>query len=300
MTVRATTARVFAPAKINLALHVVGQRPDGYHLLDSIVAFADVGDQITLSEAGQTTLIANGPFAAGVPVDERNLVWAALAAVQARQYAITIDKQLPPASGMGGGSSDAGAALRGFAALEGTSPDFWSVEMRNLLLHLGADIPMCLNPEPMRVQGIGGQLTGIELPAVHAVLVNPGVEVSTAAVFGALTRKTNSPLTVMPSIQNSRQLVDWLGAKRNDLETPAKTIAPEIGKCLAALAKSDGCGLARMSGSGATCFGLFANDAAARSAARFLAHQNPKWWVRKATLGDMRSRSAAQLTRATT
>lgn len=281
--------RVFAPAKINLALHVTGQRADGYHLLDTLVGFASVGDWLELSE-GATGFSVSGPEAAQVPADGRNSVLAAAGAF-GFTGALHLEKHLPVASGIGGGSADAAAAVRGIVALTGQEP----AGLAARLLALGADVPMCHASTPARVRGIGEEIAPLPLPALPVVLVNPRVEVSTPAVFKALTEKGNPPLGAPPA---PADLLPWLAARRNDLEPPAIALVPAIGEVLGAL-RNCGAGLARMSGSGATCFGIFTDDSKAGTAARALRARHPGWWVAAARL-DGQDRLAPQLIRATT
>ncbi len=263
-----------APAKINLALHVTGQRADGYHLLDSLVVFADTGDRLRLQpDAGAVanTLDLRGPFAAGVPAGGDNLVLQALDLIGARELRVTLDKRLPPASGMGGGSSDAASALRLAAAAQGlTLPDTAA------LMGLGADLPVCLAaPFAARMQGLGETVTPLPgVPALWMLIANPGAPLATPAVFRALTARDNPPLPPLPPQGwcDARALSDWLAAQtRNDLQGPAAALMPAIPALLGEIAAHPGCLLARMTGSGATCFGLFANRATLRDAARALA-----------------------------
>lgn len=281
----------FAPAKINLALHVTGRRPDGYHLLDSLVVFADIGDRLRAVAAGTLSLEVTGPRAAGVPVDGSNLVLRAAGLLApGRGARITLEKCLPAASGIGGGSSDAAAAVRALAAL-------WGVPRpgAEALLPLGADVPVCLAAAPARMSGIGERLAPLpEVPQAGIVLVNPGVGVSTPAVFGALERRDHAPLPEPAPWKDAAALARWLGATRNDLEPPARALVPEIGAVLAAIGAQAGCLLARMSGSGATCFGLFPDRAAAVAAAAAIRGIDPGWWVEAGGL------LADQATRATT
>jgi 4-diphosphocytidyl-2-C-methyl-D-erythritol kinase len=266
------TSDVFAPAKINLTLHVTGQRGDGYHLLDSVVVFADLGDRLSFAPQDHLSLSVTGPFAAGVPSDHRNLVWKA--AVQAGlEAAITLEKNLPHGAGIGGGSSDAAAVLRHAGAGQGASA-------------LGADVPVCLMPRAQRMRGIGDRLDVIaDLPPLWAVLVNPDVHVPTPQVFNALTNKDNMPMpAVLSRFGTTRGLIDWLADMRNDLEPPAIMSAPKIATVLSAIAASDGVGLTRMSGSGSTCFGLFETAPAAQAAMRRLSAHRPDWWVRACSL----------------
>lgn len=275
--------RQFAPAKVNLALHVTGRRTDGYHLLDSVVVFADAGDWLTISPADDLTLRVTGPRAAGVPDDARNLVWQAAAWFGPGQgAAITLDKHLPHAGGIGGGSADAAAALRGLAALWGRPvPDAAAV------LALGADLPVCLAARPSRMEGIGEALTPLPpLPSLWVVLVNAGVPVPTGPVFKALAQTDNSALPALPDHgwNDADVFAAWLQAARNDLELPARQLVPVIDTVIAALQGAAGCLLARMSGSGGTCFGLFATATAAKAAATKLAAAQPGWWVTPAAI----------------
>jgi 4-diphosphocytidyl-2-C-methyl-D-erythritol kinase len=278
-----TTVEVFAPAKVNLTLHVTGQRDDGYHLLDSLVVFADVGDRLTLSLASAPSFEVTGPFADGVPVTADNLVLKAAALLAPDlQLAIALEKALPPSSGIGGGSADAAAVARGIAALTGADPDHVA------LLSLGADVPMCLDPRPVRVRGVGERLDPVpDLPPLPAVLANPLKPMPTPPVFRALEVKDNPPMPDrLPAFSNATDLIVWLAGERNDLQGPAITLLPEIGAVVSALAVCKGAQLARMSGSGATCFALFATEAEAVEAATALSAAHPGWWVRAGTLGD--------------
>lgn len=261
-----------APAKINLTLHVTGQRADGYHLLDSLVVFAEAGDVVGYAPAPEATLSITGMGARALSAEADNLILRA-ARLMGRGGAFTLDKRLPVASGMGGGTSDAAAAVHLMAAgapLPGTEA----------LMRLGADMPVCMAaPQPARMTGLGEgveRLSGV--PALWMVLVNPGVHQSTPAVFKALTRRDNAPMPArLPGWPDAGALIRWLGAMRNDLQAPAIALSPVIDTVLAALGAQPGCGLARMTGSGATCFGLFHTEAAARTAAAALAR--PGWWV---------------------
>jgi 4-diphosphocytidyl-2-C-methyl-D-erythritol kinase len=264
-----------APAKLNLALHVTGRRADGYHLLDSLVAFAGTGDRVTVAAADRLTLAVTGPMAAGLATDD-NLCLRAARSLGPGGAAITLDKHLPVASGIGGGSSDAAATLRALARL-------WRVPLpADRGLSLGADVPVCLDPRPVRMQGIGETLAPVSLPPAHVVLVNPGVAVPTPAVFAALDRKDNPPLPPLPPLPDAAALAAWLATTRNDLEVPAIALAPIIAETRAAVAAQPGCLFTRMSGSGATCFGLFARPDAATAAA--LALRRHGWWVTAAPL----------------
>ncbi|MCX7566938.1 4-(cytidine 5'-diphospho)-2-C-methyl-D-erythritol kinase [Sulfitobacter sp. F26169L] len=256
------TTEAFAPAKINLSLHVTGQRDDGYHLLDSLVAFADIGDRLWFDSAPDMRIDVSGPFAKGVPTDARNLVWQAadLAGWCGR---IRLEKNLPHGAGIGGGSADAAAVLRAFGA---------GVDA----IALGADVPVCLRSIPQRMAGIGDVLETLKpIPDIQVVLVNPKVIVPTKQVFDALNSKRNPPMSgELPTFSNAVEFCDWLRCQRNDLEKPARVIAPQIDTVLEAL---DDALIARMSGSGATCFGLYAESAS--TAAARIAQAHPDWWV---------------------
>jgi len=272
--------RLFAPAKVNLALHVTGRRDDGYHLLDSLVVFADIGDWLDIAPTEALGLTVSGPRAAGVPADRRNLIWRAAELFAPGQgAAITLDKHLPHAGGIGGGSADAAAALRGLSTLWGLP-----LPSAEAVLALGADVPVCLFGRPARMSGIGETLVPLpSLPPLWIVLVNPGVEVPTGAVFKALVTADNPPLPEIPAEgwQDAAALAAWLAQTRNDLEPPARAQVPEIGRALDALDDCPGCLMARMSGSGGTCFGLFAEAGPAHLAADNLGAEEG-WWVAQA------------------
>lgn len=277
------TVEVFAPAKVNLTLHVTGRRADGYHLLDSLVVFAGVGDRI-IAKAGGAGLRVTGPRGAGVPQGPENLVARAAALFDPPVAAgLTLDKHLPAASGIGGGSADAAATLAALASLSGQP-----LPPPEQVLRLGADVPVCLAGRPARMRGIGENLTPVPaLPPCWMVLVNPGVAVPTPEVFRRLERRDNTPMPdPLPGWRDTADLADWLAAQRNDLECPARAIAPVIGTVLDRLEATPGCHLSRMSGSGATCFGVYASDAAARQAAIAIVAGKPQWWVAAAPVLD--------------
>lgn len=269
------TVEARAPAKINLALHVTGQRNDGYHLIDSIVVFVGVGDRLLARAAAITTLQIDGPMSAGVPTGPDNLVLRAASLFDPPvAAALHLTKMLPAAAGIGGGSSDAAACLRLLADLGGrTLPD------PDAVLRLGADLPACLAGHPLRMTGIGEHLTPLApLPRLWAVLVNPGVAVDTGAVYRGLARRDGAGVTVQPPGGDAAATLDWLRGLRNDLQSPALVRAPVIGDVLDALSACDGCALARMSGSGATCFGLFTDAETASGAADRIHAARPGWW----------------------
>jgi 4-diphosphocytidyl-2-C-methyl-D-erythritol kinase len=279
--------REFAAAKINLALHVTGRRADGYHLLDSVVAFAAVGDTLTLEPAAAFSLTITGRFALGLPADGDNLVMRAAAALVERfpalpRAAMRLDKALPVASGVGGGSADAAAAIRAVCRAGGV--DAHTGEMAALALALGADVPVCLEGRACRMSGIGEAIAPMPLgERLPAALVNPGVPVATAAVFQGLGLAKGAD-AYAPLPARSGSLLGWLEACRNDLEPAAVAIAPPVGEALAALRATPGARLARMSGSGGTCFALYGSMAEAEAAAAALGR--PGWWAVATTLGD--------------
>ncbi|MGX1305613.1 4-diphosphocytidyl-2-C-methyl-D-erythritol kinase [Amorphus suaedae] len=280
--------REAARAKVNLALHIVGRRADGYHLLDSLVVFPTISDHIEIAARpdGHVTLSLSGPFSDALTAGPDNLVLKAAQALAAicsphtpRGAIIALDKHLPVASGIGGGSADAAATLRALCRLWGLSPG--TEALRRIAGTLGADVPMCLDQTPVRAEGIGERLTPLPaLPAAGLLLVNPGVPVSTPAVFAALAARDNAPLPPLPNrFQDLEALAGYLGTTRNDLQAPATELAPQVAEVLAALGASDGCRLARMSGSGATCFGLYPDAARARHAGAAIARARPGWWT---------------------
>ncbi|SPF75159.1 4-diphosphocytidyl-2-C-methyl-D-erythritol kinase [Aliiroseovarius pelagivivens] len=271
--------KVFAPAKVNLTLHVTGQRRDGYHLLDSLVVFADVGDRITVMPAEANRLEVIGPRAAGVPTDGTNLV-ARAADLFGVPVHIVLSKHLPAAAGIGGGSSDAAATILALSDLIGDT------RLPEGVSELGADVRVCLMRQAARMRGIGEDVAPCPgLPPLFAILANPGVDVPTPEVFKALEDKQNPPMPKrIPQGMKAGAFIDWLATQRNDLEAPAIARSPVIRDVLDALADLPGARLARMSGSGATCFALFETEDAARAGASALAQAKPEWWVEAAKL----------------
>ena len=290
-----------APAKINLTLAVHGRRPDGYHELTSLVAFAGMGDSLSLDPAKPHGLTIAGPFSAGLASDAGNLVLKAVQRLNARRALghvghFTLIKRLPVASGIGGGSADAAAALRLVARMRS-----WPLDLPDLLAaarETGADVPVCLMSKARLMAGIGDVLgPPLKLPKLFAVLVNPGVAVSTAAVFAALGLQASQ--LHAPASRPQVPLGPWrndgledaasllrgsLTAHGNNLQTAACRLQPVIGETLQALNAAEGCHLARMSGSGATCFGLFYTRSASLQAARILALAHPHWWIKATAL----------------
>jgi 4-diphosphocytidyl-2-C-methyl-D-erythritol kinase len=282
----------FAPAKVNLTLHVLGRRPDGYHEIDSLVAFADMGDCLTFRPGDRLELAVTGPTGGAAGASEDNLVLKAARALAARvdglrHGAFLLDKRLPVAAGLGGGSSDAAAALRLLARVNGLSRE--DARLHAAAQATGADVPVCLDPKARLMRGIGEILSdAIHLPEIAAVLVNPGVAVPTKAVFAALGAPALTgppePDEFITIDTDAASLVPMLAGRRNDLQTPAIKVQPVIADVLRVLERSANCLLARMSGSGATCFGLFGSHAAAEEAAQQMQAAHPAWWVRATTL----------------
>lgn len=272
------TVKVFAPAKINLTLHVTGQRDDGYHLLDSLVVFADIGDQVTVADGRALKLNISGPEAAGVPVDGNSILQAARF-MGCDRLTFNLEKNLPTAAGIGGGTADAAAALRGIGQLRG-------LKVPHDVAALGADVPVCLRGRATRMSGIGDVLQEVpDLPNLWAVLVNPRVGVATPAVFKALENRVNPPMPVeIPKFSTARDMVGWLANQRNDLQPAAIKIQPVVSEILARLRATQGQILVRMSGSGATCFALFDNANAAQAAAQDIATKRADWWVKSTAL----------------
>lgn len=289
---------LFAPAKINLYLHVTGKREDGYHLLDSMMAFADVGDSVTITPADRLSLAVTGHYAEHLQQESYNIVLKAAEllafklAVQPN-VAIHLKKELPVAAGLGGGSSDAATALLLLAKM-------WDAHitpeaLTDIGLKLGADVPVCLKRQAAFVSGIGDTISIIDpFPTLNAVLVNPNVALSTAAVFNArqhvseIGQLSNSISMVHNGETHNfsqQSLLTYICERRNDLEPAAKGLAPVIHDCLEQIAQTEGCVFSRMSGSGSTCFGLYSDALAAEEAATALHQQFPDWWVKPTTIG---------------
>lgn len=281
-----------APAKVNLFLHVGSPAADGYHPLSSLVAFADVGDVVTVSRGDRLSLAVTGPFGAALAREGDNLILRALralgdaAGIGEPPLAVTLDKRLPIAAGLGGGSSDAAAALR--LADRALSLGMDEAALAEVSRVIGADGPMCLRARTAWAEGIGDVLTDApEMPSLPVLLVNPGVPSPTGAVYRAYDAggagQADRPPD--PAIWKLPEVVSWLARQRNDLQAPAIGLQPEIGKALDALGESEGLMLARMSGSGATVFGVFGSLDEARDAGTRLRSQYPGWWLSSCILG---------------
>jgi 4-diphosphocytidyl-2-C-methyl-D-erythritol kinase len=281
-----------APAKVNLTLRVVGRRDDGYHEIESLVAFADFGDRLSFSPGGELALVVSGPSAAQAGASGDNLVLKAARALAAFRPGIALgtfdlDKRLPVAAGLGGGSADAAAALRLIAQANGLPQD--DPQLFAAARVTGADVPVCLDPRPRVMRGIGEILSeALPLPPLPALLVNPGVALPTKAVFARWKPATKPAAALdfeMAKSADRDQLLHLLAAQGNDLEAPAIALAPAIAEVLAVLRAQPGCRLARMSGSGATCFALFASDVEAVAAEKRLSVRQPAWWAKATALG---------------
>jgi 4-diphosphocytidyl-2-C-methyl-D-erythritol kinase len=278
-----------APAKINLTLRVLGRRADGYHDIESLVAFAGVGDALTFTPGGDLALTVGGPTAAAAGDVADNLVLKAAHALAERVAGLrlgrfTLSKRLPVAAGLGGGSADAAAALRLLARANALAPD--DPRLMQAARATGADVPVCLDPHTRLMRGIGDILSDpLDLPRLFTLLVNPGVAVATADVFAALAAPLAGQTAPTAQPLGPAALLAEIASGRNDLEAPAIELEPAIADVLAVLRKLPGCRLARMSGSGPTCFGLFDSSRAASAAARTLRVGYPAWWVRATVLG---------------
>lgn len=287
-------ADTLAPAKINLFLHVGAPGADGYHPLCSLMVFADAGDRVTLQAGDALDLRVRGPFGGQLAGEGDNLVLRAARALLATAkgpqapHAFTLDKRLPVAAGLGGGSSDAGAALR--LMREQVSPRLDDAELEAVAASLGADGAACLWGRPVLAQGRGERLSAAPgLPTLEAVLVNPGVTVSTPEVYrgfdagGAFGDVEPPPMP--DAFESVEELAGWLATTRNDLEAPAMALAPAIGDVLATLADEPEALIARMSGSGATCFALCQGEVEAETLAERIMAMKPDWWVQRCRLG---------------
>jgi len=279
---------MLAPAKVNLYLHVLGKRDDGYHLLDSLVVFAGIGDEISASECAELALTIDGHFADGLAADQTNLVLKAASALREQAGVrtgaqIRLTKNLPLASGIGGGSSDAATTLQALTGL--WRCDLLPGQLQKIALALGADVPVCLNAKPSFVGGIGDEIAAAgPLPSVWLLLANPGVATPTASVFKKRSGPYSSHARWNRPPATFDGLLRHLEGTRNDLTPAALEITPAIADVLADLAALPHCALARLSGSGATCFGLFEDEQGTVEAEQLLRRQRPGWWVRAARI----------------
>ncbi len=284
-------------AKVNLTLRVIGRRTDGYHDIESVVAFADCADHLTLTPGPELGLVATGPLAEACGATSDNLVIKAAHLLRERVPdlkvgSFTLDKVLPVAAGIGGGSADAAAALRLLAQLNGLALD--DQRLHAVALATGADVPVCLASRPCDMTGVGESLLPLSLPIMPCVMVNPRVPVATKDVFNALGLRNGQLLVGATDVlrgtawpQAGASVEDWvevLAASSNDLEGPATRIQPIIGEVISALSATNGAWLARMSGSGATCFAIYENTADAGRAADAIRRDHPEWWVHAGTL----------------
>lgn len=278
-----------ARAKINLTLRVLGRRADGYHDLESLVVFADLADTLNLQPAAETALDIAGPFAGPSGPTADNLVLKAVAALGQRVAGLKagrfqLEKNLPVAAGIGGGSADAAAALRLLARVNGLSLD--DARLMEAALAVGADVPVCVASKPRIMRGVGEQLSPpLELPALAAVLINPGVALSTREVFAKFTIAQASTRNIADVPRSEDALIEFLTQNGNDLTQAAIACVPVIAEVLDALRAVPGVRLARMSGSGATCFALFATAGEAAAAAWLIQAAHADWWVRPAAIG---------------
>lgn len=278
-----TELRVVAPAKLNLYLHVTGRRPDGYHLLDGLVAFADVHDTLTIAPARSLEFSADGPCADALGDPDGNLVVRAALALGAAagrtpNLHFHLTKRLPVASGIGGGSADAAACLRGLATLWDLDPAGRGV--LDVARKLGADIPVCVDGRAGYIGGIGTEVDSApSFPDAWLLLVNPGIALPTPDVYRARQGAFTPPMRFDGMPGTAKELAARLALRRNDLTAAAVSRVPEIERVITAIAETEGCLLSRMSGSGATCFGIYADPARAVRAAAVVGQENPAWWI---------------------
>ena len=278
-----------APAKINLYLNITGQRINDYHELDSLIAFASHGDQIVVKKCDHFRLEASGPFSETLPPSNENLVIkAAKELAMGTNYesgaCIKLIKNLPVSSGIGGGSADAAATLRALNEL-------WETNLQNkdlmiMALRLGADVPVCLLSKTARISGIGDKVSRVSgLPKCGILLVNPGIPISTVNVF-QLRQGDFSNQVQIPKMENREALFDFLSHQKNDLQDAAIKIAPKIKEVLKILTDDPNCRLARLSGSGGTCFGLYEDEPTALFAAESMSGYFSDWWIQPTRITD--------------
>ena len=277
-----------APAKLNLSLRIIGERADGshlngYHLLDSLVAFLEWGDTLSVQAADELTLTLAGPYANAAGDVSHNSILKAARALQSwagisQGAHITLDKHIPVGAGLGGGSTDAAAALRVLCELWKLSPD--EKILQAIALGIGADVPACLLGRPLYMRGIGEIITpAASLPPLWVMLVNDGSSLLTADVYRCYEHAERAEVDTYTGASDAQTLATYLKACRNDLEPAAQSLCPAIADVLTALAQTPNCLLARMCGSGATCFGLYASNQAVQAAAQQLRKQKPGWWI---------------------
>ena len=301
MTAHLDSFSLLAPAKINLTLHVTGRRPDGYHTLHSLIAFADIGDQIKIDPHNGLSFTISGLFGNQLsPGDHDSTRYSSNLAVRAAYgffdlvgrepcAHIHLVKNLPVASGIGGGSADAAAVIWGLCRFLGKDPVHLA-GLADLLISLGADVPVCFSCAPVIAQGIGEKLSSVTLAEdVPIVLVNPGLPCATPDVFAAFDLKSQStvPQAETPDLSAPEDLFEYLEIQNNDLTAAAVSLVPEIAFVLESLKSHPACRVARMSGSGATCFGLFDTHAGAHKAAALIAEKHPDWWVRAGSINNI-------------
>ncbi len=280
---------MFSPAKINLYLHITGKRPDGYHLLDSLMVFTDLSDVINIKESAKTTLEITGEFAEKISSGADNIILKAYnllkkqTKIKKSDIAIQLEKNIPVGAGMGGGSGNAAGILS-------LLNNFWEmnlsiIQLQKLGLKLGADVPFCLGKKAAFVSGIGENLDYIDFVGnIHAVLVNPGKGLSTKDVFNSGNIEHSGVVKKPAKFTSKENLIDFLIDKKNDLEKSAIKLMPEIADILVLIRQQQGCLISRMSGSGATCFGLFYDAQSALNAEEKIRENNSDWWVRKTEL----------------
>ncbi len=266
-----------APAKINLALHIRGRNPDGLHEIDSLIAFADCGERVSLSRQSESLLQVTGGFANNLPGDRSNLVLRAASLAGAPDgIGFNLYKNIPVGAGLGGGSADAAAVFRLLYRQFGCA-----IPSMDAMAELGFDIPVCLFSQSARICGSDHKLSIVgSMPRLPLLLVNPGISLSTAAVYGELDFGVQGQLSPLPGICSQQNLVDWISHHENGLLARAIRVVPEIGDVICRIESLDGCRVARMTGSGATCFGAFLDVREANRAADLLRREQPSWWVR--------------------
>jgi len=297
MTQHPRRVSLLAPAKVNLYLHLTGKRTDGYHFLDSLTAFASIGDAIRIEEAERFSFDVDGPFAPSLSENEREnsadssniAVRAAIRLAEAARreprLSLHLTKNLPPAAGIGGGSADAAAVVRGLISLWGLPSD--APYLVDLLRMLGADVPVCFHGRPARLRGIGEILDPVPaLPVTPLVLINPRKACPTPEIFRQTRAAFKAPLIFPEKFETVVSLAAFLNSTENALTDAALKIVPEIADCLSVLSDAEGCLLARMSGSGATCFGLFTSEPDALRCVQAIRADHPDWWVHAGVIQD--------------